>query len=146
MVRLLEQWFVRWDAMFPTDIRRLEGSGASGGLAGGLAAFGARLVPGAQFILKAAKFERRANSADLILTGEGKFDRTSLVGKAPGEVIAAARRLRIPVAVVCGRWALDRRPPGVVAVAESPDPARAREGVARAAAEAVAQARRTLGR
>ncbi|HKS16715.1 MAG TPA: glycerate kinase, partial [Planctomycetota bacterium] len=66
---------------------------------------------------------------------------TSLVGKAPGEVIAAARRLGVPVAVVCGRWNLDRRPAGVVAVAESPDPTRAREGVARAAIEAVANSK-----
>ena len=141
-VRILEEWFRRWAAMLPKDIRTLAGSGAAGGLSGGLAAFGARLVPGAKFILKAARFDQRARGADLVLTGEGKFDRTSLVGKAPGEVIAAARRLKIPVAVVCGRWALEKRPPGVVAVAESPDPARAREGVAAAAVKAVRLARR----
>ncbi|HEU4339913.1 MAG TPA: glycerate kinase [Planctomycetota bacterium] len=142
MVRQLEEWLARWAAMLPRDIRKLEGGGAAGGLAGGLAAFGARLVPGAQFILRAARFDRRAKGARLILTGEGRFDRTSLVGKAPGEVIAAARRLGVPVAVVCGRWALKRRPPGVVAVATSPDPTRAREGVAEAAAKAVRLARR----
>jgi len=141
-VRILEEWFRRWASMLPKDIRALAGSGAAGGLSGGLAAFGARLVPGAKFILKAARFDQRARGADLVLTGEGKFDRTSLVGKAPGEVIAAARRLKIPVAVVCGRWALEKRPPGVVAVAESPDPARAREGVAAAAVKAVRLARR----
>jgi glycerate kinase len=140
MVRALEEWLKRWAAMLPRDIRRLEGGGAAGGLAGGLAAFGARLVPGAPFILRAARFDRRARSADLILTGEGKFDGTSLVGKAPGEVLAAARRLGIPVAVVCGKWALKKRPPGVVAVAVSPDPKRAREGVAAAAKRAVAVA------
>ena len=142
MVRQLERWLERWAAMLPRDVRKLEGGGAAGGLAGGLAAFGARLVPGAPFILRAARFDQRARRARLILTGEGRFDRTSLVGKAPGEVIAAARRLGVPVAVVCGRWALKRRPPGVVSVAESPDPTRAREGVARAAVEAVAKAGR----
>ncbi len=146
MVRQLEEWLRRWAAMLPRDVRRLEGGGAAGGLAGGLAAFGARLVPGAPFILRAAGFESRLRGADLVLTGEGRFDATSLAGKAPGEVIAAARRIGVPAAVVCGRWALNKRPPGVIAVAESPDPARAREGVARAAVEAVAKARRALGR
>ena len=142
MVRTLEDWLRKWAEMLPRDIRRLEGGGAAGGLAGGLAAYGARLVPGARFILRAARFERRLHSADLVLTGEGRFDKTSLVGKAPGEVIAAARRARVPVAVVCGRWDLPSRPPGVVAVAESPDPKRAREGVARAAIKAMAMAAR----
>jgi glycerate kinase len=128
--------------MLPRDVRRLEGSGAAGGLAGGLAAFGAKLVPGAPFILEAARFEQRAKGASLILTGEGRFDATSLVGKATGAVIAAARRLGIPVAVVCGRNDLKRPPPGVVAVVESPDPKRAREGVANAAAKAVRLASR----
>jgi glycerate kinase len=142
MVRTLEEWLGRWATMLPRDVRRLEGSGAAGGLAGGLAAFGARLVPGAPFILEAVRFESRARGASLILTGEGRFDRTSLVGKATGAVIAAARRLGIPVAVVCGRNDLRRPPPGVVAVVESPDPNRAREGVAEAAAKAVRLASR----
>jgi hypothetical protein len=42
--------------------------------------------------------------------------------------------------VVCGKWALKKRPPGVVAVAVSPDMQRAREGVAAAAKRAVALA------
>ena len=141
MVRLLEEWLARWARLLPRDIRRLEGGGAAGGLAGGLAAFGARLSRGSDFILKAVKLDRHLRGADLVLTGEGRFDQTSLVGKAAGSVIEAARRRGVPVAVVCGRWTLGRRPPGVVAVAESPNPSRAREGVARAAREAVRDSR-----
>lgn len=140
MVRTLEAWLGSWAGMLPKDIRALPGSGAAGGLAGGLAAFGAKLVGGARFILDAVHFEKRLRGADLVLTGEGRFDATSLSGKATGAVIESARRLGVPVAVVCGRWALHRRPPGVVAVAESPDPTRAREGVARAAVQALAKA------
>jgi glycerate kinase len=146
MVRILEEWLARWATLLPENIRNLAGSGAAGGLAGGLAAFGAKLVPGARYILRAAKFERRLRGAELVITGEGRFDATSLVGKAAGEVISTARRLGVPVAVVCGRWSLNRRPPGVVAVAESPDPGRAREGVARAAIEAMIKARRVPSR
>jgi len=136
-VRLLEEWLRLWSRMLPRDIRALEGGGAAGGLAGGLAAYGAKLVPGAPFILKAVDFDRRLRRAALVLTGEGRFDATSLAGKAPGEVLAAARNRGIPVAVVCGRWSLPRRPRGVVAIVESRDPSRAREGVARAAAKAL---------
>ncbi|HZN60929.1 MAG TPA: glycerate kinase [Planctomycetota bacterium] len=146
MVRILENWFELWASMLPRDIRRVAGSGAAGGLAGGLAAYGASVVPGARYLLRALDFDRRVRGFDLVLTGEGRFDKTSLLGKATGAVIQAARRARVPVAVVCGRWSQGSKPPGVVAVAESPDPARAREGVARAAVEAVAQARRAMGR
>ena len=41
--------------------------------------------------------------ADLVITGEGIFDRTSLVGKAPGEVVRRAQAARKKVAVVAGR-------------------------------------------
>jgi glycerate kinase len=146
MVRRLEKWLELWSAMLPKRISHLPGSGAAGGLAGGLAAFGAKLVPGARFILKALEFDRKLAAADLVLTGEGRYDATSTSGKAAGEVIAAARRAGVPVAVVCGRWDAGPLPPGVVAVAESPDPKRAREGVARAAVQAVAQARLALRR
>jgi glycerate kinase len=139
-VRTLESWLDRWADLLPRNIRGLAGSGAAGGLAGGLAAFGAKLVGGAKFILDAIGFEKKIRGARLVITGEGKFDATSLSGKAAGTVIDAARGMGIPVAVVCGRFALIRRPPGVVAVAESPDPARAREGVARAAKEVLAKA------
>src|SRR5262245_48496508 len=137
MVRILEKWFKLWASMLPRDIRRARGSGAAGGLAGGLAAFGASIVPGADYLLRTLEFDRRVRGFDLVITGEGRFDKTSLLGKATGAVIHAARRARVPVAVVCGRWSPGPRPPGVVAVAESPDPARARGGVARAAVEAV---------
>lgn len=137
-VRLLERWFREWAARLPCDVRRLEGSGSAGALAGGLAAFGARIVPGAPFLLKRTGFDRALRSADLVLTGEGRFDATSLQGKAAGAVIAAARRRGVPVAVVCGSFDLRRPPPGVVAVAEAGSPS----GVRRAVMRAIQAARR----
>jgi glycerate kinase len=48
-------------------------------------------------------FDAALAKADLVLTAEGVFDRTSLVGKAPGEVVRRAQAAKKKVAVVAGR-------------------------------------------
>lgn len=92
----------------PRRVWNLEGSGAAGGLAGGLAAHGARLVRGADYILRALDFRRRLRGASLVLTGEGRFDATSLEGKAVGAVIRACGR--IPYVVICGSATISGHP------------------------------------
>ena len=94
----------------PRRVWRLPGSGAAGGLAGGLASIGATLRPGAPFILRLLGFRRRARHADLIITGEGRLDETSMRGKAVGELLRIAPA---PVAIICGRRTID---PGVPVV------------------------------
>ncbi len=69
------------------DVTTLEGSGAAGGLAGGLAAIGARLEPGFEVVARAAGFEDALTDVDLVVTGEGKVDLTSLDGKVVGGVL-----------------------------------------------------------
>jgi glycerate kinase len=85
------------------DLHELPGSGAGGGLAFGAAAFlGARIRSGARLVLEALGLEARVELADVVITGEGRFDRGSLGGKAPFEVIRLARAHgRAPI-VVCG--------------------------------------------
>ncbi len=100
-VRRLEKRLRIFADSLPRDVRKLPGSGAAGGLAGGLAAHGAKLVPGAEFVLKSLRFRRRIRGARLVLTGEGRFDRTSLEGKIVGAVLRACGR--IPCVVLCGR-------------------------------------------
>jgi glycerate kinase len=79
-----------------------EGAGAAGGTAYGLmAAWGARIVPGARFVADLVGLSDRLCGADLVITGEGRFDRTSLDGKVVGSVLDAAD---CPVAVVAGRF------------------------------------------
>jgi glycerate kinase len=93
------------------DVRSIPGGGAGGGVGAGLVAFlGARLRPGIEVVMAAAAFERKLSGADLVVTGEGAFDGTSLRGKVPGGVLDAARDAGVPVAVVCGR--ADRNPDG----------------------------------
>ena len=66
-------------------------SGCAGGLSGGLyGALGARLRPGALFVLRRADFSRRLRDADAVITGEGKLDAQSLDGKAVGTVAEIA--------------------------------------------------------
>lgn len=80
------------------------GAGAAGGLGFGLVAFvGARLRPGAAAVADAIDLEARVREADLVITGEGALDATSLDGKVVGHVLALARAAGIPAVVVCGR-------------------------------------------
>jgi glycerate 2-kinase len=78
--------------------------GAAGGLGAGLAFFAkAELTGGADWVLERAGFDAALAKADLVITAEGIFDKTSLVGKAPGEVVRRAQVARKKVAVVAGR-------------------------------------------
>ena len=60
------------------------GGGAAGGLGAALASLGAALVPGAVLVLDTAGFD--VSDYDLVVTGEGRVDATTALGKAPGEV------------------------------------------------------------
>jgi glycerate kinase len=93
----------------PRDPRGVPGSGAAGGLAGGLwAAFGAVLEPGAPFVLGALGFDARMHAARAVVVGEGKLDASSLVGKITGEAATRARQAGVPCHAVVGVNALDR--------------------------------------
>jgi len=93
------------------------GSGAAGGTGYGLAvAWGARIRPGADEVSRIVGLGRQLNDADLVLTGEGRYDATSADGKVTGSVLAAAARAGVPAVIVAGQVA-DDPPPGVTAVA-----------------------------
>ena len=86
------------------DVAQLVGAGAAGGLAGGLAAIGAELAPGFEVVAEAVGLEAALEGADLALTGEGKFDLSSLAGKVVGGVLAWADDLDVAgVAVIAGQ-------------------------------------------
>ena len=88
----------------PRTLMAEPGSGAAGGLAYGLrCALDARLVPGAALAAAWLELESRIREADLVVTGEGRFDLSTFCGKAPGLVLELAARHRKPVLVVAGR-------------------------------------------
>ena len=80
----------------------LPGSGAAGGLAGGLAAIGARLLPGFDLVADRVGLDERLAEADLVVTGEGLVDATSFTGKVVGRVLDRAQAAGIEALVVAG--------------------------------------------
>ncbi|MCU1467941.1 MAG: glycerate kinase [Actinomycetia bacterium] len=92
------------------DVAQLTGAGAAGGLAGGLAAIGAELASGFDVVAEAVGLEAALEGADLALTGEGKLDPSSLVGKVVGGVLSWADDLDVArVAIIAGQVSDDAR-------------------------------------
>jgi glycerate kinase len=102
----------RYRRDFGVDVDAIPGAGAAGGLAGGLAALGAHLVPGFDLVAAMTGLAGRLLAADLVVTGEGHMDPTSFAGKVPGGVLALTAG-RSPVLCIVGDAdeALLRSPP-----------------------------------
>lgn len=86
------------------DVEHIPGAGAAGGLGAGLVAFtGAELKPGAELVMAALEFDARLESANLVITGEGRVDsQTARFGKGPAAVARHARNAGIPVVAIGG--------------------------------------------
>ncbi len=85
------------------DVATHPGAGAAGGLGAALLWFTPAMIrPGVEVLLEAAAFEARLQGVDLVVTGEGRTDAQTSLGKAPLGVAAAARRRRIPVVCLSG--------------------------------------------
>ncbi len=89
-------------AEYGVDVHLIEGSGAAGGLAGGLAAIGASLVPGFNIVADEVGLYEQIKSVDLVITGEGFMDSESFDGKVVGGVVEIATELNKPVVAICG--------------------------------------------
>lgn len=110
--RMAERWVA--DLGVAADLAGRAGAGAAGGLGGALAAFlGARIASGAAWCGGLAGLDEALAGADVVVTGEGRFDRQSAEGKATGHVLARARAAGVPAAVVCAEAGR---------AAEAPDP------------------------
>jgi glycerate kinase len=93
---------------FGDDYARVPGSGAAGGLGFGLLAFlGAELAPGFDLFARQAELEKRLRAADLVLTGEGAIDRSTLMGKGVGQIAQRCRQLKIPCIGLAGMLSRD---------------------------------------
>ncbi len=89
---------------FGHDFAAVPGAGAAGGLGFGLRTFlGARLVPGFELFAQHSALDRQLRSADLVITGEGAIDDSTLMGKGTGEIAKRCRRLRIPCIGLAGQ-------------------------------------------
>jgi glycerate kinase len=100
--RRLERLAQLYDEEYGVDVRGLPGSGAAGGLAGGLAALGATLVPGFELVSEAVGLAEEIDGAQLVVTGEGFLDEQSFRGKVVGEVAELSAQAQVPVLAVVG--------------------------------------------
>ena len=86
------------------DISSIPGSGAAGGMGGGMLAFlPAVLKSGSEIILGQCNFDERTEGANLIITGEGKMDKQTLMGKIPYHILQTGLNKGIPVIALSGK-------------------------------------------
>lgn len=80
-----------------------KGAGAAGGLGFAFSAYlGATLTPGAPLVIAETGLEEKIKGADLVITGEGRLDGQSAMGKAPVSVATLAKKYAKPVLALCG--------------------------------------------
>jgi len=85
------------------DLKNAPGGGAAGGLGFGLAAFlGARLDPGFHLFAREARLATKLRGADLVITGEGRLDESTAMGKGVGELARLSRQMGIPCVGLAG--------------------------------------------
>ncbi|MDA1279762.1 MAG: glycerate kinase [Chloroflexi bacterium] len=86
-----------------TDVAEIPGAGASGGLGAGLMGFfDARLRLGADIVMDAVNIDEHLKDAELVIVGEGQFDRSTVFNKAPVAVARRAKKYGIPVIGIAG--------------------------------------------
>lgn len=106
-VQLLEGRLARLAQMYAddygTDVVDLEGGGAGGGLAGGLACVGGTLLSGFDLVSEAVDLDELVESADLVITGEGFLDEESFNGKLVGGVVEMCQSMNTPVVAIVGQ-------------------------------------------
>jgi glycerate kinase len=107
-VQVLDQGLRRLEAIVARDLGRSglaqrPGAGAAGGAAFGLSAFcGARLEQGAPLVASLVGLDGALDETDLVITGEGHLDETSLSGKVTGEVLGRCSQRRLPCLLLVG--------------------------------------------
>jgi glycerate kinase len=89
--------------------RDVPGAGAAGGLGFGLLVLGADRASGSALVIDAVRLAEKVAAADLVVTGEGRFDATSLRGKVPSAVARLAQEAGIPCLVVAGQSSVGTR-------------------------------------
>lgn len=129
----------------PGDLIRMPGAGAAGGIAFGLmAAAKAVLLPGFELVASWIDLDDRLSAADMVVTGEGRFDESSLNGKGPGTVVRRALAQGKLVHVFAGQVALDRKIPGLFTHTITPQGTPLAEGLSGAPGFLSDSVRRTL--
>lgn len=117
--RALHQWAVCLEAALGGQWRSVRGSGAAGGLGFAMAAIGGTLMAGASAFADRVDLGSRIANADLVVTGEGRLDQTSLEGKILARVVMDASDIGVPVFAVVGSNTLRPAPAGLEGIVEA---------------------------
>ena len=109
-VRVLEQrlsdWAVELNAAAGRTVSDEAGAGAAGGIGAALLALGGRRESGAAIIAEHTRLADDVAAAQLVITGEGRFDQTSTTGKLVGSVLDRCARHHVEPVVVAGQLAV----------------------------------------
>lgn len=103
----VDGWLAHYAALVQVatgrDVAQASGAGAAGGLGAGLLAFtNAKMYRGIEKILELLQVSTQIETADLVITGEGRMDAQSINGKAPIGIAHAAKRFGVPVVALVG--------------------------------------------
>lgn len=102
LTRRLERLSQMFVEDFDVDVTGIVGGGAAGGLGGALAALGGKLMPGFELVADEVDLFDHLQDADLVITGEGRLDHTSLDGKVIGGLESLTVELGIPLVAIVG--------------------------------------------
>lgn len=107
MVRQMDEWMENYAKVVQKKVKNADpeypGAGAAGGMGFAFMAFtDAVLESGIKIVLEETEFDKKIQNADIVITGEGRLDRQTAMGKAPVGVAALAKRYRIPVVAFSG--------------------------------------------
>ncbi|RRR42354.1 glycerate kinase [Mycolicibacter terrae] len=114
----LSAWATELDGAAGRQVSAASGAGAAGGIGAALLALGGTAESGADIVARRTGLAAALADADVLVTGEGRFDEQSLHGKVIGSLCTAARARQLPVLVLAGQIDLDEpalRSAGVVA-------------------------------
>jgi glycerate kinase len=106
--RRLSGWAVELNAAAGRAVSDEPGAGAAGGIGAALLALGGRRESGAAIIAEHTGLAEGIAAAELVITGEGRFDDQSLHGKVVSAIASGARSRRIPVLVLAGQVTLNQ--------------------------------------
>ena len=106
-IELMDLWIEKFSEICNefsnTDFSEFPGAGAAGGLGYAFMTFlNAALEPGVKIILEEIKLEDEIRDADIVITGEGKLDHQTIMGKAPIGIAKLAKKYSKPVIAFCG--------------------------------------------
>lgn len=112
MVKLLDSYLVNFSKITKRDLGKVidkyPGAGAAGGMGAALKGFfKAQLLPGIDIIIAQTKLKDLIQDTNLVITGEGKIDGQSILGKAPIGIAKVAKEYNIPVIAIAGSLGFD---------------------------------------